>query len=412
MANLSAYESLVFLLRRVPEDNVGTHPGREVRQDWDGIMQEAIRHQVAPLLYAHLKTKAALLDVPVDVMDRLNQAYLYHGFKNTQLLHELSNVLTELRKAGLSNIVLKGAHLAETVYGNPALRPMDDVDLLVKRADLASVENKLRELGYVHPEHFKEHTKLDSHHLPAFAKPGGKAVIEVHWAIPPSQLLRIDLEGLWQRSQPATIAGVETRTLSSEDLLLHLCVHASVHHRFGVGLRALADIREVIQHHGNRLNWKELVVRACQWHARRGAHLALYISKDLLGTDVPQRALDDLMPTDFDEGIVRWAKEQVAKQNTDLINPSSPSPRMATILENKSILQKTSSIIKAVFPPLDEVALTYHVPLRSRRVLLYYPVRLKDLLQSRGRAAWRVLRRDKHTTAQADMYRRLVDDVD
>jgi len=66
-------------------------------------------------------------------------------------------------------------------------------------------------------------------------RPGG-AMVELHWTlVTPLCGARIDeheLAGLWERSVPATIAGAPSRALAAEDLLLHLCMHVSVHHRF------------------------------------------------------------------------------------------------------------------------------------------------------------------------------------
>ena len=40
-----------------------------------------------------------------------------------------------MAQAGVPFLVLKGAALAHLVYGDPRLRPMRDVDLLIRKAD-------------------------------------------------------------------------------------------------------------------------------------------------------------------------------------------------------------------------------------------------------------------------------------
>ena len=47
-------------------------------------------------------------------------------------------------------IALKGAHLAEAVYASPALRRMNDIDLLVKPVDLPEIERIMTKNGYVY----------------------------------------------------------------------------------------------------------------------------------------------------------------------------------------------------------------------------------------------------------------------
>jgi hypothetical protein len=63
---------------------------------------------------------------------------LYSALRNMRRCHELSKVLRILQNDGIPVIVLKGAALAEVVYGNIALRSMSDVDLLVKKGSIKS----------------------------------------------------------------------------------------------------------------------------------------------------------------------------------------------------------------------------------------------------------------------------------
>ena len=53
-----------------------------------------------------------------------------------------------LAAEGIEVIVLKGASLVESVYGNPALRQMGDVDLLVREGDFKAAVDVLKKDGY------------------------------------------------------------------------------------------------------------------------------------------------------------------------------------------------------------------------------------------------------------------------
>ncbi len=117
--------------------------------EWERLLQQADRHGVTPLLYHRLKTLGSDANIPVSILQRLRKTYLTSAARNVHLYHELSNVLAVLQKADIPVIVLKGAHLAEIVYGNIALRPMSDTDLLIKRQDLARSQQKLLETGYL-----------------------------------------------------------------------------------------------------------------------------------------------------------------------------------------------------------------------------------------------------------------------
>ena len=104
-------------------------------EDWNQVVQQSIRHSVAPLLYFRLKQSG--LDVPTNASEKLHELYLGSVASNMHLYHELSKRLQVLKDASIPVVALKGAHLAEIVYGHIGLRPMSDVDLLLKREDLA-----------------------------------------------------------------------------------------------------------------------------------------------------------------------------------------------------------------------------------------------------------------------------------
>ena len=74
-------------------------------------------------------------------------AYLENAARNLRLYDNLCKVLKILRRDGIPVIVLKGAHLAELVYGNRALRFMGDLDLLVQKDDVMRVDALLIEMG-------------------------------------------------------------------------------------------------------------------------------------------------------------------------------------------------------------------------------------------------------------------------
>jgi Uncharacterised nucleotidyltransferase len=101
--------------------------------EWERLIALALRHKVAPVVYVRLKGHG-LTPTP-KAAERLRQIHLASATRNLRLFQELGNILSALQAANLPVIPLKGACLAETVYGNIALRPMGDVDLLVKPDD-------------------------------------------------------------------------------------------------------------------------------------------------------------------------------------------------------------------------------------------------------------------------------------
>jgi hypothetical protein len=225
--------------------------------DWDALLVLAARHHATPLLYHRLDTRGLGAVLPAGAAQRLRKAYVRSGWRNAKLHRELGRVLARLREDGVPVIVLKGAHLAQAIYRNLALRPMGDLDLLVRDDDLAHVESRLLQMGY------QPSIKDSKHH--DYWLPAQNLLIEVHRHIlGQSSPFKIDAEPLWERAQPLKIAGVRALVLSPEDLLLYLCFHA-VHHRFRQGLKPLCDIDAILWHYREQIDWRQVRQCARQW---------------------------------------------------------------------------------------------------------------------------------------------------
>ena len=368
-------------------------------RDWDTMLYQSVRHGVTPLLYHRLATTPAGVAVPPPVMQKLREAALQDALRNMRLYHGLSEVLRTFQRDGIDVIVLKGAYLAEVVYGNRALRPMADADLMVRTNDLARAEARLLEMGYHRPESTIDVDYATHHHLRPFVKPD-TATIEIHWTVArPIIPFKIDVDGLWTRARPVVIADVAALALSPEDLLVHLCFHASFDHHFCFGLRPLCDLSAVIRHHRDQIDWEEVRRRACEWSVEKYVYLTLRLARDLVDAGVPESLLDSLRPEGFDPQVITWGRTEIF---ADERQTPSMSSNLAQMCGPKRLREKAALLLKRAFPPLDVMARIYSVPLGSRRIYLFYPLRWRDLIRQYGRSAWRLLWRDDGVTSLAE----------
>jgi hypothetical protein len=382
------------------EDRPDLSPG-----DWETIVRLSKRHGLLPLLYHHLKAFGLASRVPGSVWQELRQAYRYNAARNATLGHALEEVLAGLESAGMPVIVLKGAHLAHVVYDSIALRSMGDVDLLVRRQDLLAVAERFSTLGYTPLQGtWQQAAALDVHSLPVFTRRNAPG-FELHWhivrLISPDRRMttpfHIDLDGLWARAQPATIAGAPALVLSPEDLLLHLCVHLA-EHNFRIGPRAYYDLAATIRHYGPDLDWALVERRARRWRAERCVYLALRLAVELLAAAVPEGLLQALRPDALDPHLVAWAREQT------VTGPGPDLPQLhnlARVGQAAGLRDQVATFLRIVFPSPGALAAIYGLPPASRRVFLYYPVRLWDLVHKYGHVTWRLLRGEGEAVAAA-----------
>lgn len=147
--------------------------------DWLALLRLAESHGVAPLLYSIIKK----LDLPAP--GAANQAFVksyYLSAARSQVLKvELDRLIEAFTQAGLPYLPLKGAALAWTVYPDPALRPMYDLDLLVQPGDLLKALQAAQKLGY----------RLDklTYHAVLRGGPNFSISLELHWCLPGGQPL-------------------------------------------------------------------------------------------------------------------------------------------------------------------------------------------------------------------------------
>ena len=361
-----------MLLRCLSNRGPGTKDREPATTDWNEVVALAVYHGLAPLLFKRLKESDARACVATDAWERLRQAYFAGASMNSRLYRELGPVLRCLCSSAIPVVALKGAYLAEAVYGDVALRPMCDVDLMVPRAELPRAQAILLDLGGVYHQS-ENHESFDwtgHHHMrPVVVR---DLTLEIHWTIvPPTWPVRIDAAGLWDRARPVTIAGVEVLALSPEDLLLHLCL--SFIDSGLTGLKLLCDIAETIHRFGGEIDWAQVAHLAREWRAARHVGLTLHLARSTVGAAVPADALEQLVPGGLDQRTLETARECVIAQ-TDCL-------RSGTLIDNwdaMSLGGKAKLSCERVFLSHEEMAVMYPASRKAKHLWPYYVLRLRD----------------------------------
>lgn len=200
-----------------------------------------------------------------------------------------------LEEAGVKFIVLKGGSLAPLLYASPDLRPMVDVDILIRRESWPAAKEALKAASFTLPKPADERYWLANYFNLAVSSPGPRpASFDIHWALNQEVRYRVDEEGLWTRAVSFEWEGRAYLRLGDEDLLLSLVLHLA-HHYFDARLIWLHDIRLV----ATRLpiDWERAIRRAREWGMAAVFGLGLeYVEKVLPGS-IPPGALRDSAPS-------------------------------------------------------------------------------------------------------------------
>lgn len=190
------------------------------------LLTTAEHHGLAPLLYTHLRE--AEDSFAPHVKRGLQALYLRHRRANRVRSRVLVEILTAFQAANIQTLVLKGAALAHLIYPEPGLRPMRDIDLLVRQVDACRAQSLLADLGFDAPLPRSE--RLPGKHLPAatLTTEGLSISVEVHHNLfnrgfPAS----LDIETMQGEPLPFQIDDFTAFTLGYEEMLWHLCCHAT-----------------------------------------------------------------------------------------------------------------------------------------------------------------------------------------
>jgi hypothetical protein len=378
--------------------------------DWDRFVKRALRHGIAPLIYYNLTRLNLLSRLPVSVAQQLRLTYYYNAARNEAFYRAIGRIQTIFNAAGIPVVLLKGAALAEIVYSDKAIRPMSDVDLLVRPEDLLSSGRELGRIGYIRlvergsrqaDEHYEYHAAYINKE-PGVAAPR----LEIHWNIDrASRPFQIDNDGLWRRAKPIEIGGVECAMLSPEDCLLHVCLHACKHGL--TSLRSLCDIVAIVDHWNECMDWRSLQARCRDWKVQNYTYVPLRLARDLFDAEIPESVLNNLRPAEFDTRVIASAKRELLEAGTSGTTPTNrlDSWRVLDLWRARGLRHKLAIVSAALS---SGIILDRYPVGSSGKARMYLPIRIIDLIRRHGRLHWRLLLRDKRETVTARRRARLL----
>jgi hypothetical protein len=289
--------------------------------EWETVFRLADHHGTSALIYQNLSRLGDV--VPAAALAALRQSYERNVHKSLFLARELIRILDGLDAIGIEVIPYKGIVLSEVYYGDMALRRSGDMDLFVRRHDVARIKNAVRELGYTQrvpvPEEAEE-DYLASGYECTFDSPAGRNLLELQWSLQPRfYAVDFDMDGLFERAVRVAVAGRAVKTPSPEDLVLVLSVHAAKH--VWGRLIWLCDIAQILK--VGTLDWDWVRGQARAFGIERILHVTLLLANRLLAAPIPApiekpiledraaRAFADEIAVDVANGV-SYEEEQIS----------------------------------------------------------------------------------------------------
>ncbi len=334
-------------------------------------------HGVAPLLFWRLKQEG----ITGPELEELARIAHEAALEWALLEHAQRQVDVALQQAGIPAIWLKGSALAWTVYPDPALRWMRDLDVLVPLDVHRHALRVVRQLGFHYytrtpwqhplredddPLRFNPQT----HHYQLKGGLADKVILELHFQLLDSRLSPEHLGWFWSQTQSIRLPDGQTLTvLCPEAHLLYLAAHLMLHHG-----EAWADLRHYLDLHllltACPLDWALVLDQAVALRWTGALERALAVTGDLFGTPLPTEILPVL----------------VARRPADE-GPTAPPPPPARVSRWQATHQLLARypwkdrwrlVVEILLPAPSYLRKRYSIP-PHRSVWPYYPYRWWDL---------------------------------
>lgn len=297
---LSREDRLLLACSRITLHDSERHEIEEVVKaelDWQAVFEKGKAEGVSSLLYIHLnETPSVASRVPSPIRSRLRAIYQGNWARNNLLTEQWSQVMTLFEQAGIQSITHKGMALIHLVYPDIGLRPMADIDLLIRFTDLPRVRLVLQTAGFRTPGEALEREEAFRSFL-HFVR--DSSIIDLHWEIAHytrfEGSVRVDHAGLWRRALPFAGGRGRVLTLGPEDMLLHLALHLTLGSEFG-RLIWFTDIDAVLRRFAGDLDWQVLLSEAARWRLRGVLAYTLRVAQESLGSPLPPDIVPRLQP--------------------------------------------------------------------------------------------------------------------
>lgn len=306
--------------------------------DWSLVLWRAESYQTLPLCGFHLDRLDLHVRMPLWVVQYIQIWTQLSKARSEVQFRGLGELLRHFRTCNLEHYVFKGPLLAALLYPNPALRPMQDLDIMVRKADVRRVQKELYRLGYEHgvfnpvdgvfthmfrkiTPNTLEHkyalhsvTKVETirpnfdtsliapdwrmRQIKSFVEDDGTVRMPVFIDIHFNLGAGMDEADVWRGAGKRSFLGcdVPCQSLTTALWFSAARVYFEAYQHGTLKLQMLGDIDALLRLHADEIDWPELLVLAAKYGFSAALFYVLEQVRRLFDAPVPTEVLALLMP--------------------------------------------------------------------------------------------------------------------
>ncbi len=328
------------------------------REQWLKLFSILTSHRILPLAYWRINSLPMEFALPKQIIHRMRMAFLRNSVRCFRIEKQLREIIEALKAQGIGVLILRGPGLAWSVYPNPALRPCDDIDLLVLPEQMIKARSVLEKLGYrslnkkfiLSRDFYREENFIHK------KNPADNLLLDLHWENwelhPLFRRNGQGIEELFQRAIRIESSTLTFETLHPVDALIQAAIHLTMLHRQNMRLVWIYDIVLLARQLQRPEQWEELKERSVTWMARLAVEDSLKMAQFWSGFQLPD-GFDDFSswPQPTAEEALVWSDSIKGHWMRVLLKKCLSSP--------SGLLKMARSLFHLLFPPPDIMRYCY-----------------------------------------------------
>jgi len=327
--------------------------------DWQYIYNVSIRQGVAPIIYKSLKS----LRFTKEVTSAFKEAYNIVYKRNSKLYKELNKILKAFEKENIDVVLLKGIYLAKYVHRDIGLRPMCDIDILVKEKDLPRIIKILNKKNYKNSLRDKKELHIN------FFNSKKKTHIEAHYNIAKlTEKFYINPKDFFEKIEDSN-----KNLLNPEFFLLFMLLHISKHIRQDgqILLKWLIDILFFFKEEKvDFIKFNKLVQK---YNLEKQIYLVWKIYKKEIDDNFKTSKI--IEPPYLDKKVI----DDIVYKYSSFKGLDEKNKYFVEFVILKNNLKRTKMIFEYLFPPFKDLSKNFKIEKKNPFIYLLYlinPIRI------------------------------------
>ncbi len=372
LATLAAEDQLLICCSQTQLDYETRQRALQLLQaplDWDLVIENSIRHNVTPLFYWGLEqllpNQALETRVPRAARAELRRLFECSRARHERLFRVITDIAEALEQARVPVMGLKDLQLACTVYPEPGLRPLGDIDLLIHREDYYAAAACLQQLGFVAQPAPDIPYRLKYAWAHFFSRPDDETWLDLQWNVVQREWdsyhegnFDFEIDRLWRGAQWMPLPRGAIRVPKPEDMLFHLCQHLEGHGYSELVL--FCDIAEFLRFYQNQLDWTYVTGLAEKYNSQGTLHNVSYLVQRLFQSPLPDGLVTALAPAYSQSNLFFPLYDSLSTLHNALDEIQlSVHPPVAVMRQCERVARREAHGAMQAFRTLDNLAETF-----------------------------------------------------